>query len=237
MPKRWWSSGPWPRDSSGASDRQLRLPVGFRRTFARFLCGFCAFFRGLSGGFRAIFGGFSGVFRTCFSGVLGLFSALHRALRFPRLGRLFRFVGGGGSCSEHNSGSCQRAAYADGVLIVALMRELRGLDAKTGKELWSVKTDALTRDLQVAGGLAFAHLQDVRSAGRSQPRLEAFDVLQGTSVWRRDLRHADYRSLRPWGGHVSNRRGAMLEGLENLFHRVTLPSPQTAPSWRRDQGS
>lgn len=100
------------------------------------------------------------------------------------------------------TGHCQRAAYAEGVLVLALTRELRGLDASTGEQLWSRKTEALTRDLQVAGGLVFAHMQDVRRGGRGEQRLEAVDLLQGTSVWAQTLPRADYRSLKAWGGHV-----------------------------------
>ncbi|MDF1701315.1 MAG: PQQ-binding-like beta-propeller repeat protein [Planctomycetota bacterium] len=99
-------------------------------------------------------------------------------------------------------GHCQRAAYADGVLVVALTRELRGLDASTGKQLWSRKTEAMARDLQIAGGLVFGHMQDVSRGGRGDQRLEAVDVMQGTAVWSRALPRADYRSLRAWGGHV-----------------------------------
>ena len=100
------------------------------------------------------------------------------------------------------TGHCQRAAYADGVLVVALTRELRGMDATTGETVWTRATEAVTRDLRVAGGLAFAHMQDVRRSGRGEQRLEALDLSQGTQVWSQTLPRADYRSLMAWGGHV-----------------------------------
>ena len=101
-----------------------------------------------------------------------------------------------------DTGGVQHAAYADGVLILALTRELRGLDVLTGKLRWALPTDALTRTIAVGGGLAFAHLQDVSRGSNGAQRLDAIDVAQGTSVWSQALGVSDYRGLEAVGSHV-----------------------------------
>ncbi len=109
--------------------------------------------------------------------------------------------------------SCQRAAWVDDVLVVAANRELRGYDARTGKELWRHATDALTRDLQIGGGLAYALVQDMVGGSRNN-RLIAVDVFRGVQVWTATLKRSDYRNLKPWGGRILlrqvryDRRGA-----------------------------
>jgi outer membrane protein assembly factor BamB len=101
-----------------------------------------------------------------------------------------------------NTGGCQRAAWTDGVLVLALNRELRGLDAKTGKSLWSYETPSITRDLQVSGGLVIAQLQDVRPATAGNQSLAAVDAYQGSLVWSQRLPRQDYRHLSATSGRV-----------------------------------
>lgn len=130
--------------------------------------------------------------------------------------------------------SCQRAAWADGVLIVAASRELRGLDARTGKLLWKRETGAIARDLQISGGLAYALVQDVVAGSRGN-RLIAVDVYRGVDVWSVTLPRSDYRNLQPWGDRLllrqvrydrSGARGELL--VFDAFdgrRRHTLPVP------------
>ncbi len=130
--------------------------------------------------------------------------------------------------------SCQRAAWAHGILVVAANRELRGYDAKTGDLLWSRETGAIARDLQIRGGLAYALVQDVVAGSRGN-RLLAVDVYRGVDVWTVSLPRSDYRNLQPSGDRVLlrqvryDRRGARGELLVfDAFdgsRRHTLPVP------------
>ena len=103
---------------------------------------------------------------------------------------------------KKETGYCQMAAYADGVLVIVLSREIRGVNAATGETLWSRKGESQTTDLSIASGLAFVLAQDVRRGGRRERRLEAVDLAQGIQVWTQPLARADYRSLKAWGPHV-----------------------------------
>ena len=100
------------------------------------------------------------------------------------------------------TGSCQRAAWTDGVLVLALNRELRGLDAQTGAQLWSLETPSLTRDMQVSGGLVIAQLQDIRPETAGTQSLAAIDAYQGSLVWTQPLPRQDYRHLQATGGRI-----------------------------------
>jgi outer membrane protein assembly factor BamB/tetratricopeptide (TPR) repeat protein len=99
------------------------------------------------------------------------------------------------------TGSCYRAVYAQGKLVVAVSRELRGLDADTGEDAWSYEHGASVRELHIAHGQVFALLQDTTGlAGRH--RLVALDAFRGHVLWSVDLGREEYRKLRPWRDRV-----------------------------------
>ncbi len=98
-------------------------------------------------------------------------------------------------------GGVQRAAWLDGVVVLAVNRELRGYDAKTGAPLWTRATGALTRDLQVSGGVVYALVQDVVRGNRGN-RLIAIDAFRGIEIWTVTLARSDYRNLKPWGERI-----------------------------------
>jgi outer membrane protein assembly factor BamB len=100
------------------------------------------------------------------------------------------------------TGPVRRAACADGVLVLALDGEMRGLQAATGKQVWSVEMPEMAMDLQVSQGLAVAHLRDLSRGGDGGQRLVALDVFQGSRIWSTPLAQQDYRFLQATDGHV-----------------------------------
>ncbi len=102
---------------------------------------------------------------------------------------------------QNVNGSCQRAAYVDGLLVVARTPFMEGRAAEDGTQVWERDVGGHVREMALANGVVYALVQDTRGlAGGSH--LIAMDAYRGHELWRRDLGPDNPRRLRTWRGRI-----------------------------------
>ncbi len=136
-------------------------------------------------------------------------------------------------------GSCHRAFYDDGILVLALSRALMGVTADTGQPLWEVPVEGNTLDLEGGQGQVYALVHDT-SGRRGERSVVAVDLVRGKVVWTLPLGgHADFRDLRVHGTDLLLREARyqggriwptmlVVDGLAGrLRHVIGLPAENT----------